>query len=136
MGKRGKESNSKKVFAGVSHLVGASQGVVDARLCGVVHFDYESLLLVNELASKKLNDRFHTLHRRLFSFMEREIRDWTWQERGLIILLLSSLQIGSQGNIPKTGAGLHVQRDCSIGTPNLAASLEKILPPQTNKPLH
>lgn len=109
---------------------------MDARLCGVVHFDYESLLLVNELASKKLNDRFHTLHRRLFSFMEREIRDWTWQERGLIILLLSSLQIGSQGNIPKTGAGLHVQRDCSIGTPNLAASLEKILPPQTNKPLH
>lgn len=44
MGERGKESSSEKVFAGVSHLVGASQGVVDARLCPVVHFDYESLL--------------------------------------------------------------------------------------------
>lgn len=40
------------MFAGVSHLVRASQGVVDARLCIDVHFDYESLLLVNELASK------------------------------------------------------------------------------------
>ena len=34
-----------------------------------------------------------------------------------------------KGSIPKAGGGLHVQRD-SIGTWNLAASLEQTLPPQ------
>jgi hypothetical protein len=107
-------SQIPKVLAGVSHLVGASQGVVDARPCCLVQSRFWRPMVMN-------------VHRPLSS-PRRETRAIEHgKELGLLVLLLSTRSC--RVAFPKRAAVCTCSLRCSIETRNLAASLEQTLPP-------